>query len=264
MPKLSIIMAIYNAERYIQESIDSVFSQTYKDFELSLINDGCTDNTLKLLEPCTKRSNVILLQNKYNEGYGFSRNRGFLKAQGEYIAIQDADDVSLPHRFRKEVELLDTRKDVTVVGSHAVRISSTGEFIGSMSYPPEHTADAFRVIRQFKLNPIIDPSSMFRRQPILDIGAYRMGPEMKTVHDFDLWCRLLLKGHYLYNFQEPLIKYRINPTGVTRVKKQEQVEATDLIWAAFKRRSFPEVTLRSDCFEQDFDIEMLNNNKMDI
>lgn len=261
MPKLSIVVAVYNAERYIEESLDSVFAQPYTDFELILIHDSSTDNTLRFLEPYTKRPNVILLQNKYNEGYGFSRNRGFVAAQGEYIAIHDADDVSLPHRFQKEVSFLDERQDITVVGGHAVRINDTGRIIGSMVYPPKNTADAFRVISQFKLNPIIDPSSMFRRQAILDIGAYRMEPELKTVYDFDLWCRLLLKGHHLYNFQEPLIKYRINPAGVTRVQKQEQVEATDLVWAAFRRRSFPKVTLRPECFTQDFDLEMWNDKE---
>lgn len=261
MPKLSVITAVYNAERYIEESLDSVFAQPYTDFELILIHDSSTDNTLKLLEPYAERSNVTLLQNKYNEGYGFSRNRGFVAAQGEYIAIHDADDVSLPHRFQKEVKFLDERKDITVVGGHAIRISDTGQIVGSMVYPPKDTRDAFRVINQFKLNPIIDPSSMFRRQPILDIGAYRMEPELKTVHDFDLWCRLLLEGHYLYNFQEPLIKYRINPAGVTRIQKQEQVEATDLVWAAFRRRSFPKVTLRRECFAQDFGLEMWNNKE---
>ena len=95
----------------------------------------------------------------------------------------------------------------------------------------------------------------------MDIGAYRMEPELRTVYDFDLWCRLLLEGHHLYNFQEPLIKYRINPAGVTRIKKQEQVEATDLIWSAFKSKSFPKVTLRTECFAQDFDLGIWNNKE---
>lgn len=261
MPKLSVIVATFNAERYIKESLDSIFDQPYKDFELIIIHDASTDNTLSLLEPYTDRSNVTLLQNKYNKGYGFSRNKGFAIASGEYIAIHDADDVTLSHRFQKEVDLLDEKKDITIVGGHAFRISDTGQFVGNMSYPPETTEEAFRVIRQFKLNPIIDPSSMFRRQPILDIGAYRMEPGLKTVYDFDLWCRLLLEGHHLYNFQEPLIKYRINPAGVTRIKKQEQVEATDLVWAAFKRRSFPKVALMRDTFEQDFDLEIWKNKE---
>lgn len=261
MPKLSVVTAVYNAERYIVESLNSIFNQTYRDFELILIDDCSSDNTSKLLEPFASRPNVTLLKNKYNEGYGFSRNRGFLEARGEYIAIHDADDVSLPHRFQKEVGLLDAKRDITVVGGHAVRISDTGQIIGSMVYPPENTGDAFRVIRRFKLNPIIDPSCMFRRQPILDIGAYRMEPELKTVHDFDLWCRLLLDGHHLYNFQEPLIKYRINPAGITRIRKKEQVEATDLVWSAFQSRSFPKVTLRPECFEQDFELDLWNNKE---
>lgn len=254
-------MAVYNAERYLAESLDSVFDQSYKDFELIIIHDGSTDNSKDILLSYTDRPNVVFLENKYNEGYGYSRNRGFIAAKGEYIAIHDADDVSLPHRFQKEVDFLDKRQDITVVGGHAVRINDTGQIIGSMVYPPKDTGDAFRVIGQFKLNPIIDPSSMFRRQSILDIGAYRMEPELKTVYDFDLWCRLLLEGHHLYNFQEPLIKYRINPTGITRIKKQKQIEATDLVWAAFRRRVFPKVVLREECFTQDFGLEMWNNKE---
>ena len=261
MPKLSIVVAVYNAERYLNESLHSVFNQPFEDFELILVDDCSTDSSPSILAEYAKHDKVTLLKNKYNEGYGYSRNRAFLQAQGEYVAIHDADDVTLPHRFQKEVDLLDQRDDITVVGGHAIRISDTGQPIGNMVYPPESTENAFRVIRQFKLNPIIDPSSMFRRQPILDLGAYRMEPELRTVCDFDLWCRLLVKGHYLYNFQEPLIKYRINPQGVTRVRKQEQVQATDFVWAAFQRRSFPDVVLRSDYFQQDFELDFLNNKE---
>jgi len=258
MPKLSIVTCVYNAESYLKESLDSVFDQPYEDFELVLVHDCSTDNTRQLLEEYIDKPNVVFIENKYNEGVPFSRNRAFIAAKGEYIAIHDADDVSLPHRFEKQVKYLDEHPDVTFIGGHAIRISDTGMQIGHMVYPPEQTEGAFRVIRQFKLNPIIDPSSMFRRQPVLDIGGYRMEPELRTVQDFDLWCRLLIDGHHLYNFQEPLIKYRINPHGVTRVKKAEQVLATDFVWAAFKRRSFPKVHLRRERFSEEFELDFLN------
>ncbi|MHA2279324.1 MAG: glycosyltransferase [Promethearchaeota archaeon] len=261
MPKLSIVTCVYNAERYLQESLDSVFNQPYEDFELVLVHDCSTDNSKDILLCYTDRPNVVLLENKYNEGVPFSRNRAFIIAKGEYIAIHDADDVSLPHRFQKQVAYLDEHPEVTFIGGHAIRISDTGMQLGNMVYPPEKTDGAFRVIRQFKLNPIIDPSSMFRRQPILDIGGYRMEPELRTVQDFDLWCRLLVNGHRLYNFQEPLIKYRINPKGITRIKKDEQMLATDFIWAAFRRRSFPKVQLRQECFSEDFELDFLNNRR---
>lgn len=261
MPKLSVVVATFNTEPYLDESLTSVFDQSFKDFELIIVDDCSTDDSHKIISKYTHLPNVICLKNKYNEGVPFSRNKAFLHSKGEYIVIHDADDISLPARFEKQVDFLDKHREITFVGGHATRISITGQEIGSMCYPPKHTGDAHRVIRQFKLNPIIDPSSMFRRQPILGIGAYRMDPELKTVQDFDLWCRLLVAGHQLYNFQEPLIKYRINPNGVTRVKKQEQVEATDIVWSAFKKRNFPTVKLRPECFAQDFESDLMNSNK---
>lgn len=249
MPKLSIITSVYNTERYLKESLDSVFDQPYKDFELIIVNDGSTDKTSEIISQYTQ-PNIMVIENQYNEGVPFSRNRALLAATGEYIAIHDADDVTLSHRFAAQVELLDQKKNITFTGGHAIKINDQGQPIGFMVYPPEHTRDAFRVITRFKLNPIIDPSSMFRRQPILEIGAYRMEPELRTVQDFDLWCRLLVQGHYMYNFQEPMIKYRINPMGVTRLKKKEQVEATDIVWAAFKRKSFPKVKLKTEIFNR--------------
>lgn len=260
-PKLSVVTCIYNAEKHLNESLDSVFNQTFKDFELILINDASTDKTNEIIQTYANRPEVTVLKNMYNEGVPYSRNRGFWQARGEYIAIHDADDVSLSHRFKKQISFLDTNPHVTVVGGHAIRISDGGKILGSMIYPPEHTRGAFRVITQFKLNPIIDPSCMFRRQPVLDIGAYRMEPELRTVQDFDLWCRLLVNGHLLYNFQEPLIKYRINPEGITRLRKQEQMEATDVVWAAFKKKNFPTVVFRPESYKQRSIIDLIKDKR---
>jgi len=259
IPKLSIVTCIYNTEKYLKESLDSIFSQTFRDFELILINDASTDNTGKIIQTYEHYPEVTVLQNQYNEGVPYSRNRGLLQAAGEYVAIHDADDISLSYRLQKQVMFLDSNPNITVVGGHAIRISDQGKVLGSMSYPPAHTMDAFRVITRFKLNPIIDPSCMFRKKEVLDIGAYRMNEELRTVQDFDLWCRMLTKGHLLYNFQEPLIKYRINPQGVTRLKKQEQVQATDTVWAAFKKRNFPDVTIRPEAYQEKSLINLIND-----
>jgi len=89
-------------------------------------------------------------------------------------------------------------------------------------------------------------------------GGYTMNPKLRTALDFHLWCRLLVKGHKLSNIQEPLIKYRINPKGVTRTETETMIEATDLIWASFRRREFDEVVLREDVFKQDSFTEYVN------
>jgi len=236
----------------------SVFDQTYQDYEVILVNDASSDDSIKILSRYAERPNVILLENKYNEGVAYSRNRAILAASGEYIAIHDADDSSLSYRFEKQVKILDNRKEIAVTGGHAIRIGTSGQFLGCMSYPPPDTPKALYVIRQHKLNPIIDPSSMFRRQAFLDIGGYSMDSLLRTVQDFDLWCRLLVTGHQLYNFQEPLIKYRINPSGVTRLKEKEQKVATDEVWASFMQKSFPIIKLRESAFLQDSHEDLSN------
>lgn len=244
-------MSVYNAEEYIEDSLDSVFNQPFKDFEIIIVDDKSTDGCLEKINKYRHFNNLIVLKNKNNKGVAYSRNRAFSIANGEYIAIQDADDISLPSRFQKQVEYLDFNKNIDFIGGHAVKINESGLIIGNMIYPPEFTKNAFKVISLYKLNPIIDPSSMFRAIKIIDIGGYRMDEELKTVQDFDLWCRLLVSGKLLYNIQEPIIKYRINPNGVTRQKKQEQMEATDIVWSSFSKRSFPIVSFDKSLFKQE-------------
>lgn len=252
MHKLSVIVTVFNAEPYLIESLDSLFGQSFQDFNAILVNDGSTDGSREIMIEYAKKDNVIMLENKYNEGIPVARNRALLESQSEYIAIHDADDISLPDRIEKEVLFLDTHPDIDVVGGHALKISTTGEHIGYMSYPPESTSKAFIVIDRFKLNPIIDPSCMYRRDSVFKRGGYSMDPNMKTVLDFHLWCRMLLSGQKLSNIQEPIIKYRINPNGVTRRETSNMLQATDVVWSTFVRRqNFSETQLDSDIFRQD-------------
>ena len=252
MPKISIITTAYNAEEFIRDSLDSIFAQTFQDFELILIDDCSTDKTgLILSEYKDIHKNVVLIKNNKNQGHVYGRNRGLLSARGEYIAVHDADDISLPERLEKESTFLDQHEKISFIGGYALRISQTGEDIGSMVYPPPDTAGAFLVITRFKLNPIIDPSSMYRRTTILKHGGYSMDPIIRTAADFELWCRLLCHGCLMANIQEPLIKYRINPRGITRNETQDMVEATDTIWARFRRKHFSDPVLSENLFEQD-------------
>lgn len=260
MPQLSVITTIYNAEPYLEESLSSVFEQTFQDFELILVNDGSTDKSKEIVLKYLRYPNVRLLENKNNEGIPLSRNRALLIAQGEYVAIHDGDDVSLPLRFEREVEFLKSHSDIDFIGSHATKISHTGEEIGTMSYPPVSTQQAFYFILRHKLNPIIDPSCMYRKKVVLDSGGYTMENSLKTALDLHLWCRLLNKGHKLSNIQECLIKYRINPHGMTRLYNEEMKQATNDIVATFRRKNFKEIQLKSSLFEQDSFTEIYNNN----
>lgn len=251
--KISIITTVFNAEQYLEESLSSIFDFLPREtFEVIFVDDGSTDQSLTIIQKYVDRhKNTRLLLNKHNEGIPISRNRAILAAEGEYIAIHDADDISLPDRFDMQSRYLDEHPDHTFIGGHAVKISSTGAIIGSMSYPPKDTAGAFNVITRFKLNPIIDPSCMYRKNEILKAGGYTMDPELRTVLDFELWCRLLATGHQMSNIQQPIIKYRINPKGVTRTETDKMLHATDLVWGSFKHRNFKNLSLDPDAFNKE-------------
>lgn len=252
MPKVSVITTAYNAENYVRESLNSIFEQTFSDFEVILLDDGSTDSTKSILEEYTnKYSNSTILYNEENQGIPYSRNKAILHAKGELIAIHDADDMSLPHRLQTEVDFLDKNERIKFIGGWAHRISQTGEDIGSMSYPPKDTGGAFAVITRYKLNPIIDPTCMYRKDVMLKHGGYTLDPQLRTVLDFELWCRLLCHGYLMANIQDHLIRYRINPNGVTRTENRTMVEATDVVWAKFKRKNFTDPILDTELFEQD-------------
>jgi glycosyltransferase involved in cell wall biosynthesis len=262
VPKVSVITAAYNAENYIRDSIDSILNQTFQDFELIIIDDNSSDKTPDILAEYTRKNpRILCLKNSRNHGCMYSRNRGLLSAQGEYIAIHDADDISLPYRLVKEIDLLDQNKQLTFIGSHALRISQTGSPLGLMSYPPPDTRRAFTMITAFKLNPIIDPSSMFRKNIVCQHGGYTLNDTLQVAGDFELWCRLLNHGYLMANIQEPLIKYRINTRGITQTRKNDMYNATEIILAKFKRGNLTDPNLCPELFLQEKHGETQNERK---
>jgi glycosyltransferase involved in cell wall biosynthesis len=259
VPKLTVIVTVFNAIPYLRDSLESIFTQSFKDYEVILVNDGSTDDSEKILRGYLKKPNVRLLKNDINEGIPISRNRALLVAKGEYIAIHDGDDISLETRLQKEVEFLDAHRDIDFIGSYAYKINHSGKVMGTMTYPPTETSEAFRIIKNYKLNPIIDSSCMYRKKVVLSNGGYSMSPEVRTALDLHLWCRLLCKGHKLSNIKEPLIKYRINPKGVTQTHNKKMLETTENIAASLKRSSFEDVVLMASFFDKECYTEILNN-----
>ncbi|NJL70518.1 MAG: glycosyltransferase [Candidatus Competibacteraceae bacterium] len=238
MPKISVISTVYNCEAYLRESIDSVLSQTFGDFEYIILNDGSLDSTASIIKSY-RDQRILFVDNFDNRKISRRRNEGIDLATGEYIAIQDGDDISLPDRFEKQVAILDTVVDCFCVGGWAERMSMDGSASGVMSYPPKTHREVVDAVTKRCLNPIIDPTTMFRRQEFQRLGGYSMNSDIYTVPDFDLWLRAIVSGKKFGNIQEPLIRYRQNTAGMTGSKKNEMIKHHMIVWRKFmsQRRS---------------------------
>jgi len=208
MPKVSVVMSVYNGEEYLKDSISSILSQDFTDFDFIIINDGSTDNSLEVIKSFNDQR--IKLISRENRGLIYSLNEAISCSDSEYIARMDADDISLPNRLSRQIEVL-KNLEIDLLGSWAIKINEKNEEIGTMSYPPA----SHKEIKIFfiKHNPFIHSSVMIRRSVLNSVGLYNQ--KYKHAEDYELWGRVLCKFKGS-NIQENLIKYRINSFGVTK------------------------------------------------
>ncbi len=213
-PKISVIMSVYNSEKFLSEAIESILNQTFKDFEFIIINDSSTDNSLEIIKKYqNKDERIVLIENKKNIGLTKSLNIGLKKAKGKYIARMDADDISLPERFQIQYDFLEKNKDIFLVGTGAYNIDTNGKLstlLRNVSQPSQIS----KILPQ--QNCIYHPTIMFRNEKHL----YR--EKFFYTQDYDFYLLLLSEGKQLANIGEPLIKYRINEDAISWTKRSKQ------------------------------------------
>ena len=201
VPKISVNMIVYNGEAYISESLDSVLQQTFSDFELIIINDGSTDNTVNIIKG-KKDSRIKLFSNAKNMGRSFSRNRALKESKCNLIAIADADDWYFPHRLETQYQFMISNRQVTVCGAKMI------------TYDTEKILDVTldnNTIRTLMLfhNTILNPSVMFNREYIENSQLYNDFFEVSE--DYDLWENLSqFKEINFNNINDIFVKYRTN------------------------------------------------------
>jgi len=199
-PKISVVMPMYNSEKYLNESIKSILNQTFKDFELIIIDDGSTDNSIKIVESYNDKR-IKLFQNEKNLGTVKTRNIGLEKSKGKYIAVMDSDDVSFSERFEKQFNYLEFNSHIFLVGSSAIFIDDNG-----MEIKKFRKYDNYKILgwRLQKSCGIVHSSVMFQ-----NIGEkYNEG--FYSAHDYDFYLKMLSKGKYLTNLTNFLIKHRVH------------------------------------------------------
>jgi len=216
-PEVTVLMSVYNGEKYLRESIDSILNQTFKDFEFLIINDGSTDKTAEILKSYSD-PRIEIMNNPKNIGLAKSLNKGLKIAKGKYIARQDADDISLFNRLEIESEFLDTHQEIGLVGTWFTVICDNGD---EMINRCPNTKNALIKKTLLKKNQFAHGSVMFRKKCIEKTGFYR--GEFKLSQDYDFWLRIS-ENYKVANIPLYLHKWRFlyDSTSVKKKIKQEK------------------------------------------
>ena len=230
MVKVSVIIPAYNAERYIREAIDSVLNQTFKDFEIIVIDDGSTDNTSKILE---SYGNKIRWKSQENKGQASAQNEGIKIAKGDYLAYLDADDIYFPKILETQVKYLDKHSDAGLVYSDYYQIDDKKILKIAKSQP-------FDYLLLLQNNYICKSTVMHRRECL--VCANLFDESINGRDDWDMWVRISEKFKAGY-INKPLVKYRVHEDSWTHSLPNEQDNLRychiKIIKKTYKRRGKP-------------------------
>ena len=213
-PKVTILMPVYNGEAYLRQAIDSIINQTFRDYELLIINDGSTDSSVSIIKEYND-PRIRVIHNEKNLKLIASLNKGLEIARGEYIARMDCDDISLPQRLEKQVEFMESHRDVGLCGSW---IQFIGKREGTiLKYPTEDQVLRVKILFS---NYFAHPSVIMRKE-FLDKYHLKYSSDYIHVEDYKLWleCSKFFK---IYNLGEVLLKYRMGHESISKRYSKEQ------------------------------------------
>lgn len=232
-PKVSVLMSVYNGDRFLKESIDSILSQTFTDFEFIIVNDASTDKTPDILKSYSFRDpRIKIITNEVNLGLTKSLNVGIRNSKGEYVARLDAGDISEKDRLLKEVKFLDDNLEYVLVGTGVLFVDSDDRVIKEIKVITENEKIKRNLIKH---NQFIHSSIMIRREVLEKVGLYN--EEWKYAQDYELYFRLCRYGK-VANLPDYLVKYVVYENSITRKKNRKQI--------SFSVRARVEAIIRGD------------------
>jgi glycosyltransferase involved in cell wall biosynthesis len=231
-PSITVSLSAYNNEKFIEKTIQSVLSQTFRDFEFIIVNDGSKDDTLKIIEKYAKQDARIIVIDRENKGIIASKNEILALAKGVYIANIDGDDIALPERFRLQKDFLDSHPEMVCVGSDTELIDEKGRFLTKITH--NRGLDIRKGILEGH-GEITNPAAMIRTDAFKKIGGCHA--DYLYAEDLDVWLRLDEIGG-LENMPIALTQYRIHPNSASEkfgtIQRQSALKACQDAW---KRRN---------------------------
>ncbi len=206
-------MGIYNCAPYLQEALDSLYAQTFQDFEIILCEDGSTDNTYEVAYYNKEQHpNIVLLRNQENLGLNKTLNKCLKEAKGEYVARMDGDDVCDKSRFEKEVRFLDGHPEYAIVSCPMIHFDENGEFARG------HGGNEPTKLDFIGNTPFCHAPCMIRREAYITVGGYTEDERLLRHEDYNLWMKLYAAGYRGYNLTECLYSMRDDRNALNRRK----------------------------------------------
>ena len=226
-PTVTVLMSVYNGQQYLSEAIESVLHQTYGDFEFIIVDDGSADASGDILRTyAAQDSRVVLLRHEHNMGLTKSLNEGLSIAQGVYLARQDADDVSLPGRFEKQVTYLDAHPAVGLLGTAYSVINESGKCLATHRHPQVNT----EILWQMLFHNAFCHTSMMWRRNLFEPGGGWYDERLLYSQDYELWVRLMQTTTGA-NLDLPLVAWRQHDANIDATSRIQQQElATVIAW----------------------------------
>jgi len=228
--KISVIMATYNCEETVAESIQSIIKQTYENWELIVCDDGSTDGTFEILKGFQEKmpEQFVLIKNEKNQMLPYSLNRCLEKVTGQYVARMDADDLSAPTRFEKQVAFLQGHPDIDMVGTGIV-VSDGNKIVGTIVKPPRPTKLDMIHASCFSHATIMTYPYVYEK-----LNGYSLDPSVIRVEDMDLWFRFFAAGFYGDNIPDLLYTVLEDTNTMHRRGLQDRINGAKTKLRGFK------------------------------
>lgn len=230
MPKVSVIMPVYNAEKYIVKAISSILEQSYENFELIIIDDCSTDNSMKLVNEF-KDNRLRIIHNPRNKGIAYSRNRGFDESQGEYIAIMDNDDIAIADRLEKQVLFLNENGNIDVVGG-ALQVINEQDEIQTSKSTPLYNPKYIKAHLMF-YNAIANGSATFRKIFVNKFNI-RYQDNHLGMEDYRFWIDCSLNGN-ITNLKDVFLLWRNHDSNETSRVNQIKLKERKKLYAELQK-----------------------------
>jgi glycosyltransferase involved in cell wall biosynthesis len=208
-PKVSVVMSVFNGERFLRESVDSILNQSFRDFEFIIIDDGSSDCSHSILDAYAKRDSRVRVYHQGNKGLVDALNRGCSLARGKYVARMDADDIAIEHRLRWQVDFMDHHPEIAVVAGGIELINATGK---SLKMCPIPTSDSEIKSALLESCTLCHPTVFMRIDAFRAVNGYRKA--VVEAEDYDLWLRIADRFNFS-GLKVIVLKYRLHSYQVT-------------------------------------------------